>query len=108
MSVFAFVSDGPDLFAIGDLMELKGWHIDRQQKPSAIHLMITPAHKEIVASYLADLRASVEHVTAHPELASEGNAAFYGALSHIPEDAPERGMVSTFIMQHIEGLYRQS
>ena len=39
---------------------------------------------------------------------TDASAAFYGALSHIPEDAPERGMVSTFIMQHIEGLYRQS
>jgi glutamate/tyrosine decarboxylase-like PLP-dependent enzyme len=102
MSVFAFTAEHTNLLAVADAMELRGWHIDRQQRPSAIHLMITPAHRDIVPAYLHDLKECVSFVSAHPELAAQGSAAMYGMLAQIPEG----GMVRELVLQHLGGLYR--
>lgn len=106
MSVFAFTSDGPDIFAVADAMEGRGWHVDRQHRPDSIHLMITPAHAAIVEPYLNDLRDSVAHVSAHPELAAEGNAAAYGMLTRLPPGEATDDFVDGFIVQHMDQLYR--
>jgi len=56
MSVFAFGSDTLDVFAVGDRMDQKGWHLDRQKGPDALHLMVSPLHAQIADVFLADLR----------------------------------------------------
>lgn len=102
IGVFAFTADGMEIFAIADAMEARGWHVDRQQLPDAIHLMINPNHAAIVEEYLRDLADSVETVRAHPELGSQGNAALYGLLARLPE----RGQVAELVLQHFDQLYR--
>ena len=61
MTVFAFTSDDPalDVFAVGDVMDDRGWHVDRQHGPDALHVMVSPKHLEITDAFLADLRAAV-------------------------------------------------
>ena len=44
MSVFAFGSREIDIFAVGDAMDERGWCLDRQQGPDALHLMVSPEH----------------------------------------------------------------
>ena len=56
MGVFAFTSDEADIFAIGDAMDDRGWCVDRQQGPDALHLMLSPKHATVVEPFLADLR----------------------------------------------------
>lgn len=63
MSVFAFGSEDFDIMAVGDVMDDKGWHLDRQTNPSALHLMVTPNHAKVVEQFLADLAFAVEHHT---------------------------------------------
>jgi glutamate/tyrosine decarboxylase-like PLP-dependent enzyme len=60
-SVMAFGSpDGTlDPMAVGDLMDDKGWHLDRQHGPDALHMMVSPEHHAIVDDFLADLRDAV-------------------------------------------------
>ena len=58
-SLMAFTSDVYDIAAIGDVMDERGWHLDRQQRPPSLHLMVTPNHAHIVERFLADLRAAV-------------------------------------------------
>jgi glutamate/tyrosine decarboxylase-like PLP-dependent enzyme len=74
MGVFAFGSDAgaQDVFAIGDVMDEKGWHLDRQKGPDALHLMLSPAHAEVADAFLADLRDAAAH---HGE--SKGKEARY-------------------------------
>jgi glutamate/tyrosine decarboxylase-like PLP-dependent enzyme len=59
MSVFSFGSDELDVFAVGDVMDARGWHLDRQQGPDALHLMVSPEHHKVVEPFLADLREAV-------------------------------------------------
>jgi sphinganine-1-phosphate aldolase len=60
MSVFSFGSDQFDIAAVGDKMDEKGWHLDRQNDPDALHLMVSPAHAKIADAFLEDLREAVE------------------------------------------------
>jgi glutamate/tyrosine decarboxylase-like PLP-dependent enzyme len=59
MSVFSFGSDDLDIFAVGDGMDERGWHLDRQKGPDALHLMVSPEHDRIVEVFLEDLAAAV-------------------------------------------------
>ncbi|MBI4831273.1 MAG: aspartate aminotransferase family protein [Candidatus Lindowbacteria bacterium] len=101
MSVFAFTSDEMNIFAVGDGMEARGWHIDWQQKPSALHVMVTMAHEGVIKQFLSDLRESVEHVRAHPSTASEGSAPLYGMMATVPD----RMMVRDFIMNVMDDVF---
>jgi len=61
MGVFAFGSDSLDVFAIGDVMDDRGWHLDRQKDPDALHLMLSPEHARVADAFLDDLRHAVAH-----------------------------------------------
>jgi glutamate/tyrosine decarboxylase-like PLP-dependent enzyme len=61
-SVLAFTA--PNIFAIGDQMDDKGWHLDRQHDPDALHMMVSPAHHRIVDELLTDLRDAVANAGA--------------------------------------------
>lgn len=90
-----------DIFAVGDRMEARGWHIDRVQNPDGLHAMVTMRHAEVVDEYLADLKAAVDEVRADPKLAQGGSAATYGMLAHVPM----RGMVKKRVREIFAGLY---
>lgn len=75
MSLFEFTTEeGLDIGAIGDVMDDKGWHLDRQQ--GGLHLMLWPYHANIAEQFLEDLRAAVED---HGE--SRGVEASYGGIA---------------------------
>ncbi|MBQ4627105.1 MAG: aspartate aminotransferase family protein [Clostridia bacterium] len=105
-SLFAYRStdSSVNVFALGDVMEKKGWHIDRIQRPDALHAMVTAPHDKVVEQYLEDLKEAVEIVRAHPELADSGQAATYGMVSHIPL----RGMVRKQVLEIFANSYKLS
>ncbi len=100
LSVFAFASDTLDVYALGDAMEARGWKLDRQMMPPALHLMVTPAHAAVVEPFLADLRVCAASL-ARGEPAPDGSAAMYGMLGAIPD----RGEAAGFILQFMDSLY---
>jgi glutamate/tyrosine decarboxylase-like PLP-dependent enzyme len=57
-TLIAFGSDEIDIAAVGDIMDDRGWHLDRQDTPAALHMMVTPNHAKIVDEFLADLAAA--------------------------------------------------
>jgi glutamate/tyrosine decarboxylase-like PLP-dependent enzyme len=59
MSLLAFGSDSIDVMAVGDGMDDRGWHLDRQKNPDALHLMVSPIHAGVVDEFLHDLRQAV-------------------------------------------------
>jgi glutamate/tyrosine decarboxylase-like PLP-dependent enzyme len=71
--VFEFGSDTVDMGAVGDVMDDRGWNLDRQQ--GGLHLMISPYHARIADEFLADLAAAVAH---HGP--SRGVQATYGGV----------------------------
>src|SRR5699024_9730579 len=57
MSVFEFGSSVHDISAVGDVMDDRGWNLDRQQ--GGLHLMVSPAHDAVVDRFLEDLAEAV-------------------------------------------------
>ena len=74
MSVFSFGSEEIDVFAVADVMDDAGWHLDRQKGPDALHLMVSPMHARVADKFLADLRDAVLN-----HGASRGRDARYSA-----------------------------
>lgn len=61
-TIFALASDSLNIFEVGDEMQSRGWHLDRQQFPSSLHVTLMQAHIEQTAVFLQDLQASVDKV----------------------------------------------
>ncbi|MDF1596829.1 MAG: aminotransferase class V-fold PLP-dependent enzyme [Acidimicrobiia bacterium] len=103
-SVFAFESDSTDvdIYAVGDALEARGWHMDRQIAPASLHVMVTsPAHGDVAEDFLADLSASVEQVRRNPAASQQGQAALYGMMTTLPDPT----MVDEMVLQMLDGLY---
>ena len=63
MTLFAFGSEPGhdlDIFAVGDAMDARGWCLDRQQNPNALHLMVSPEHARVVDTFLLDLQEAAK------------------------------------------------
>jgi glutamate/tyrosine decarboxylase-like PLP-dependent enzyme len=93
--------DAIDVYAVADALSERGWLVDRQQHPASVHLTVTSNHLGVVDQYLADLRASVEHVRAHPELKTSGEAPMYGMMAKLPV----RGLVKLSVQKVMEQMY---
>ncbi len=74
LSVFEFGSPTLDIGAVGDVMDERGWHLDRQQ--GGLHLMVSPFHAHVVDTFLADLTEAA----ADGGRSGSGRAATYGAV----------------------------
>lgn len=74
MGVMEIASDQHDLGAVADLMDDRGWHLDRQQ--GGLHLMLSPYHLTVVDEFLVDLTHAVDH-----HGASRGVEARYGGAA---------------------------
>jgi len=73
MSVFEFGSSTLDISAVGDVMDDRGWNLDRQQ--GGLHLMLFPYHRHVVDEFCADLADAVaDHGPSRGVAASYGGA----------------------------------
>ena len=63
-----------DIGAVGDVMDDRGWNLDRQQ--GGLHLMISPYHAKVAEEFLADLAEA-----ARTQEESRGAAASYGGVA---------------------------
>lgn len=59
--VFALQSDTLDLSAVGDVMDERGWNLNRNTEPPGLHLMLSPAHGAVADQLLVDLADAVAH-----------------------------------------------
>ena len=98
-TVFAFTMDDGDIYRLGDAMDARGWHLDRQQLPPALHAMITAAHAPHVDALLRDLRSAAEEVRGQAP-ADQGQAAMYGMMGSLPD----RGLAAELIVGFLDSL----
>ncbi len=60
LGIVAFTHKEADVFTVYRNMYRKGWFASLTTEPPALHLMLSPFHKEVVPTYLDDLQASLE------------------------------------------------
>lgn len=59
--LLTFTSDTLDTYAVCDLMDDRGWNLDRNTDPNGLHMMISPLHEKYADDFLSDLRWAVEN-----------------------------------------------
>jgi glutamate/tyrosine decarboxylase-like PLP-dependent enzyme len=86
-TTFAVGSKNLNVYALGDKMKARGWHIDSQHMPPSLHFTVSPMHLKLVPDLLADLRAeAIEVAKLKPEDIS-GDATVYGMIGSMPDRA---------------------
>jgi len=91
--IVAWGSDEFDVFKLGDAM--KGWNLGIQQKPSTIHICVTPRHiaANITKNFLRDLENAVKQVRSNPS-AFKDKAPLYGIAASMPDRSVIKGFVT--------------
>ena len=55
--------DRLDVFAVGDALATRGWHLDRQGPPDSLHATVSAGNAPVMEEFLADLAAAVAEVS---------------------------------------------
>ena len=59
--LLALRSDTVDLYAVADVLDERGWHLNRNTEPYGLHLMLSPAHRDVIDELLGDLSFAMAH-----------------------------------------------
>jgi sphinganine-1-phosphate aldolase len=57
--VLALTSETVDLAAVGDVLDDRGWNVNRNVDPPGLHVMLSPAHAAVADELLADFADAV-------------------------------------------------
>ncbi|MDP8943511.1 MAG: aspartate aminotransferase family protein [Actinomycetota bacterium] len=105
MSVLAFSSDAVSVLSVARRLEAGGWRIDRQRDPDAIHMIVTPNHRQAVDPFLEDLARSVAEEREHRgdgDGDGDGEALLYGVTAEVPAGADREA----FLRSQMSETYR--
>ncbi|KAK3576907.1 hypothetical protein CHS0354_017578 [Potamilus streckersoni] len=104
MTAFAIGSCDPDINmqAVADVMEQRGWKMERNMNPDSIHFSILPHHVGVVEELLEVLKSSAQEVKENKSLAKKGTAAMYGMMATIPDKA----IINDFIAEFFSEIYK--
>lgn len=75
VSVVAFGSDSLNIYAIGDRMSKRGWHLSALANPAALHMAVTIPVSRAIDKLIADLHQVVEEVKEAEEAAADQQGA---------------------------------
>ncbi|MFX0098469.1 MAG: pyridoxal phosphate-dependent decarboxylase family protein [Candidatus Hodarchaeota archaeon] len=103
VGIYAYTVDegaNLDMFQLIDMMEEKGWLINRMQNPPAAHHMTSCVHEPIVDEFLNDLKSSMEELKSKPpSINQEGQAAMYGMMATFDDRKKIDDLVKDFLLQ---------
>ena len=62
ISVAPGYEDALDVFAVGDALLARGWHLDRQKPPDSLHATVSAGNAPVIEDFLTDLAECVAEV----------------------------------------------
>lgn len=104
MTAFAIGSNDPNINiqAVADVMETKGWKMERNQLPDSIHCSILPHHVGIADKFVDDMEDATKFCRENKALAKKGTAGVYGMMASIPD----KGIVTDFLVEFFSEVYK--
>ena len=94
---FSFTSDAFDIYHVNDALRERGWRLNGQQYPNAIHLAVTRPQTQpgVVEAWTTDLADAVEHARRqHAAGAEAASSAIYGGVAGGMTDEVEEFIVA--------------
>jgi glutamate/tyrosine decarboxylase-like PLP-dependent enzyme len=88
---FSFTSDVVDIYHVNDSMRTKGWRLNGQQYPDAVHLAVTRPQTEpgVVDRFIADLAESVAYARDKGDEPAMSGAIYGGVAGGMTDEADE-------------------
>ena len=89
--LFSFTSDEFDIYHVNDFLRTRGWRLNGQQYPNALHMAVTrPQTRPGVAeAFAADLADAVAHAVEHAAEAPSSGAVYGGVAGGMTDEADE-------------------
>jgi sphinganine-1-phosphate aldolase len=74
-----------NIYAIGDAMTKRGWHISSIQNPAGLHVAVTLLVSDAIDDLISNLKEAVEQVKQDPEGSKGAAVAVYGSTQGVPD-----------------------
>jgi glutamate/tyrosine decarboxylase-like PLP-dependent enzyme len=89
--LFSFTSDEFDIYLVNDFLRTRGWRMNGQQYPNAIHMAVTRPQTQpgVVERWTLDLADAVEYANAHRDEAAKSGAIYGGVVGGMSAEADE-------------------
>jgi sphinganine-1-phosphate aldolase len=89
--LFSFTSDDFDIYHVNDFLRTRGWRLNGQQYPNAIHMAVTRPQTQpgVVERWRADLANAVAYATEHAAESPRSGAIYGGVAGGMTEEADE-------------------
>ena len=83
---FSFTSDVFDIYHVNDAMKARGWRLNGQQYPNAIHMAVTRPQTQagVLVEWQHDLPVSVAYANEHKDEPAQSSAIYGGSV--VPTD----------------------
>jgi glutamate/tyrosine decarboxylase-like PLP-dependent enzyme len=89
--LFSFTSDEFDVYLVNDFLRTKGWRMNGQQYPNAIHMAVTRPQTQpgVVERWTKDLADGVDYAQAHRDEPAKSGAIYGGVAGGMSAEADE-------------------
>ena len=87
--LFSFTSDEYDVYLVNDFLRTRGWRMNGQQYPNAIHMAVTRPQTQpgVAEKWAIDLGDAVAFALAHRDEAAKSGAIYGGVAGGMSEEA---------------------
>jgi len=89
--LFSFTSDAFDVYHVNDYLRERGWRLNGQQYPNALHMAVTRPQTQpgVAEAFAADLAGAVVYATEHAIAAPRSGAVYGGVAGGMTDEADE-------------------
>jgi sphinganine-1-phosphate aldolase len=89
--LFSFTSDEFDVYLVNDYLRTKGWRMNGQQYPNAIHMAVTRPQTQpgVVERWTSDLAEAVAYASEHRDEPAKSGAIYGGVAGGMSAEADE-------------------
>jgi sphinganine-1-phosphate aldolase len=89
--LFSFTSDVFDVYHVNDAMRTRGWRLNGQQYPNALHMAVTRPQTQpgVVEAWTSDLADAVDYARANASSAPKSGAIYGGVAGGLTAEADE-------------------
>ena len=87
--LFSFTSEAFDVYHVNDFLRARGWRLNGQQYPNALHMAVTRPQTQpgVVEAWRADLADAVAHAREHAGSAPKSGAVYGGVAGGMTDEA---------------------
>jgi sphinganine-1-phosphate aldolase len=89
--LFSFTSDAFDVYHVNDFLRTRGWRLNGQQYPNALHMAVTRPQTQpgVVERWSRDLADAVDYARAHRDEPARSGAIYGGVAGGWSDEADE-------------------